>query len=79
MVMENSDLKKKLEKKNYEEVYRENKRLELELKNMYIIQEENKDLREDLERLKALSYDKKVKQMVAENNELRKRNGLLMI
>ena len=79
MVMENSDLRKKLDKKHYEEVYRENKRLELELKNMYIIQEENKDLREDLERLKAMSYDKKVKQMVAENNELRKRNGLLMI
>jgi len=35
--MENSDLRKKLEKKHYEEVYRENKRLELELKNMYII------------------------------------------
>jgi hypothetical protein len=60
-------------------VYRENKRLQLELKNMYIIQEENKDLREDLERIKAMSYDKKVKNTVAENNELRKRNGLLMI
>ena len=37
MVMQNSELTKKLDKKNYEDVYRENKRLQLELKNMYII------------------------------------------
>lgn len=30
---------------------------------MYIITEENRDLKEDLERLKCLSYDKKVKAM----------------
>jgi len=35
----------------------------MELKNMYIIREENKDLREDLNRLKALSYDEKIKKM----------------
>lgn len=53
--------------------------MHLELKNMYILQEENKDLKEDLERLKAMSYDKKVKATVEENNQLRKRNGMLMI
>ena len=37
MVMQNSELTKKLDKKNYEDVYRENKRLQMELKNMYII------------------------------------------
>ena len=77
--MQNNDLNKKLQKKNYEDAYRENKRLHLELKNMYILQEENKDLKEDLERLKAMSYDKKVKATVEENNQLRKRNGMLMI
>lgn len=46
---------------------------------MYIIQEENKDLREDLARLKALSYDDKIKQMAKENADLRKRNGMLLI
>jgi len=79
LVLENSDLKKKLEKKNYDQVYRENKRLQLELKNMYIIEEENKDLQEDLKRLKGISYDTKVKQMAEENDTLRKRNGFLLI
>jgi len=37
LLVENSDLKKKLEKKNYDQVYRENQRLNLELKNMYIL------------------------------------------
>lgn len=64
---ENADLKKKLEKKNYERVYKENQILNLELKNMYILQEENKDLRDDLQRLQKLSYEDKVKEMAAEN------------
>ena len=37
LVMQNTELTKKLDKKNYEDVYRENKRLQLELKNMYIL------------------------------------------
>ena len=65
--------------KNYEDTYKENKMLNMELKNMYILQEENKDLREDLERLKAISYDQKVKEMTQENQTLRKRNGMLLI
>ena len=51
----------------------------LELKNMYIIMEENKDLKEDLNRLKAISYDQKVKDVTKENAEIRKRNGYLLI
>lgn len=50
-----------LQKKNYDETYKENKMLQLELKNMYIIMEENKDLREEIERLKSQSYDEKIK------------------
>ena len=61
LVAENADLRKKLEKKNYDKTYKENARLQLELKSMYIIMEENKDLKEDLNRLKALSYDEKIK------------------
>jgi len=41
--------------------------LKLELKNMYILQEENRDLREDLERLKSLTYEDRMKDLVAEN------------
>lgn len=63
LATENMDLKKKIEKKNYDEVYRENKRLQLELKNMYIISEENKDLKADLSRLQSLTYDQKIKEM----------------
>ena len=33
----------------------------------------------DLERLQKLSYEDKVKEMAAENQQLRKRNGQLMI
>lgn len=46
---------------------------------MYILEQENKDLKEDYDRLKALSYDEKIKQMVLENAALRKRNGMLLI
>ncbi len=34
---------------------------------------------EDYDRLKALSYDEKIKQMAQENAALRKRNGMLLI
>jgi hypothetical protein len=78
-VVENSDLKKKLEKKKYDQVYKDNQLLQLELKNMYILEQENKDLKEDYDRLKALSYDEKIKQMAQENAALRKRNGMLLI
>ena len=51
----------------------------LELKNMYIIMEENKDLKDDLQRLKAITYDEKIKVITQENQEIRKRNGYLLI
>jgi hypothetical protein len=79
LVAENADLRKKLEKKTYDQVYKENSRMQLELKNMYIIMEENKDLKEDLNRLKNISYDSKIKEIQAENQEIRKRNGYLLI
>ena len=72
---ENSELLRKLNQKNYESTYKENKLLQLEVKNMYILQEENNDLREDLERLQKLSYDERIKEMAEENLRLRKRNG----
>lgn len=37
LLAENNDLKKKLEKKKYDQVYNDNKLLQMELKNMYII------------------------------------------
>lgn len=46
---------------------------------MYILEEENKDLREELESLKSLTYEDKVRQLVDENNNLKKRNGMLLI
>ena len=61
LIVENEDLKRKLEKKHYDQVYRDNELLKLELKNMYIIIEENKDLKEDLERLKSLTYEERMK------------------
>ena len=79
MSAENSDLRSKLEQKQYMQTYRENERLQMEVKNMWIIQEENKDLREDLERLKKTTYDQKVKDMQDENQTLRKRNGALLV
>ena len=63
MVEENTDLRKKLEKKNYDQTYKYNKMMEMELKSMYIVMEENKDLKEDLNRLKNISYDQKIKEM----------------
>jgi len=34
---------------------------------MYILEEENKDLREDFERLKSLTYEDRMKDLVTEN------------
>jgi hypothetical protein len=79
LLVTNEDLREKLEKKRYDEVYRENEILKLELKNMYAIQEENKDLREDLERMKSMTYEDRMKEAVDENKRLRRRNGELII
>ena len=68
-----------MEKKTYSETYRDNELLKLELKNMYAIEEENRDLREDLDRLKSLTYEDRMKEMVEENQRLRRRNGELII
>ena len=53
--------------------------MKLELKNMYIIMEENKDLREELDSLKSLTYEQRMKNLVIENETLKKRNGMLLI
>ena len=79
LLVVNEDLREKLEKKKYDEVYRENEMLKLELKNMYCIQEENKDLREDLERMKSMTYEDRMKEALEENKRLRRRNGELII
>ena len=75
----NEDMRDKLNKKRYDEVYKENDRLRMEINNMYAIQEENKDLKEDLERLKTLTYEERMKDAIEENQRLRRRNGELII
>lgn len=60
-------------------MYRDNELLKMELKNMYALQEENKDLREDLERAKSLTYEERMKDVMEENQRLRRRNGELII
>ena len=72
-------MRDKLNKKRYDEVYKENDRLRMEINNMYAIQEENKDLKEDLERLKTLTYEERMKDAIEENQRLRRRNGELII
>lgn len=53
--------------------------MKMELKNMYLLMEENKDLKEDLERLKSLTYEDRMKQILEENQQIRRRNGELLI
>ena len=79
LLVTNEELRERLEKKKYDEVYRENELLKLEIKNMYAIQEENRDLREDLERMKSLTYEDRMKDAMEENKRLRRRNGELII
>jgi|LauGreDrversion4_2_1035121.scaffolds.fasta_scaffold153261_1 cell shape-determining protein MreC len=50
-----------------------------ELKSMQILQDENEDLREEVARLKAMSYEERVKEIGEENHRLRRRNGELLI
>ena len=51
----------------------------MELKNMYAIAEENKDLKEDLQRMKTMTYEDRMKEVMDENTRLRRRNGELII
>lgn len=60
-------------------MYRDNELFKMELKNMYALQEENKDLREDLERATSLTYEERMKDVMEENQRLRRRNGELII
>jgi len=46
---------------------------------MYIIEQENRDLREEYESLKSLTYEDKVRDLIDENKNLKKRNGMLLI
>ena len=50
-----------------------------ERKSMQILQDENEDLREEVARLKAMSYEERVKEIGEENHRLRRRNGELLI
>eukprot|EP00347_Sterkiella_histriomuscorum_P012554 403368121 len=79
LICDNEEYKLKLQQRHFDHVYKENERLKMELKNMYILEEENKDLREELEQLKSLTYEEKVRQLVDENYNLKKRNGMLLI
>ena len=72
-------MKKQLEAKNYDAVYKENELLKKEVKSMYILLDENNDLREELERLRQMSYNDRVKESGEENQKLRRRNGELLI
>mmetsp|Transcript_36830 Transcript_36830/g.35546 ORF Transcript_36830/g.35546 Transcript_36830/m.35546 type:complete len:234 (+) Transcript_36830:691-1392(+) len=74
-IVENDTLKQQLQKKHYDEVYKENKMLQMEVKNMYILQEQNRDLKEDLERLQQTTYEDRMKRILEENEYLKKRNG----
>lgn len=79
LLVNNEELRERLEAKRYEETYRENELLKLELRNMYGIQEENADLKEELERLKGMTYEDRMKEAMEENKRLRRRNGELII
>lgn len=64
---------------NIDEIYKENDLMKRELKSMEILIDENQDLREELERLRAMSYEDRVKEIGDENKKLRRRNGELLI
>ena len=64
---ENEALKVKLTKKKYDEVYEENDMLQLQLQSMFAMADENMMLKADLERLKALSWDDRIKSIAEEN------------
>ena len=61
------------------EVYEENEGLKDQLATMFAMADENKTLKEDLERLRAMSYDTRVKEVAEENKKLKRRNGELLI
>ena len=46
---------------------------------MFIISDENKTLKADLERLKALSWDDRIKSIAEENKQLKRRNGEILV
>ena len=79
MEEENAKMKRQLERQNYEKTYRDNEMMKLELKNMYILLEENKDLRAELQTIRITDKSEAEKQLIEENTNLKRRNGLLLI
>ena len=79
MEEENAKMKRQLERQNYEKTYRDNEMMKLELKNMYILLEENKDLRAELQTMRITDKSEAEKQLIEENTNLKRRNGLLLI
>ena len=77
--LEKFDLEQKLTKNKYDEVYRENERLNLQLKNMYYLMEENEQMRAELDAMKASTFDERTAEVAQDNERLRRRNGELQI
>ncbi len=75
---ENKKFKGWLDERNYLTTFKENEQLKKENMSMYILMEENNDLKKELDGYKNITYDKRMKKLVEENNYLQKRVGELL-
>ena len=63
----------------FDEVYKENERLQAQLRNMFIVMEENENMRVELEVFRSASFDDRTAQIAEDNKRLKRRNGELQI
>ena len=75
--LEKYKLEQRLTATKYDEVYKENERLQAQLKNMYDLMEENEQMRTELEALRSCSFDVRTAQTAEDNKRLKRRNGEL--
>lgn len=71
------ELQQKLTTSKFDEVYKENERLQAQLRNMFMVMEQNENIRVELDVLRSATFDERSAQIAEDNKRLKRRNGEL--
>ena len=77
--MDKYELQQKLTTSKFDEVYKENERLQTQLRNMFMVMEQNEQIRAELDVLRSATFDERTAEIAEDNKRLRRRNGELQI
>ena len=63
----------------FDEVYKENERLQAQLRNMFMVMEQNDNMKVELEVYRSATFDDRTASIADDNKRLKRRNGELQI